>query len=113
MLRDGAGGLNSEIYSTNPGDPLIQLGPNSRSFDITALAQSLEGQTVVLSLEVDACCRHFNVNVDDVSLLVDTTRTKADILSESGVPGKGIADAPGLQKRFNEKSKAADNAGKK
>lgn len=37
---------------------------------------------------------------------------KVDILSEFG-PGKGLSDAPGLQKEFNPKSKAADNAGKK
>jgi len=37
---------------------------------------------------------------------------KADILKGSGVTGKGIDKAPGLQKEFNEKSKAAENAGK-
>lgn len=39
--------------------------------------------------------------------------TKADILGDSGVPGKGIANAPGLDKEFNEKGKGAENAGKK
>ena len=39
--------------------------------------------------------------------------TKADQLSSSGVQGKGIANAPGLQKEFNEKSKAGEKAGKK
>jgi hypothetical protein len=39
--------------------------------------------------------------------------TKADILGDSGVTGKGIGNAPGLDKEFNENSKAADNAGKK
>ncbi len=38
---------------------------------------------------------------------------KADILTGSGVPGKGLTDAPGLQKEFNPGSKAADRAGKK
>jgi len=38
---------------------------------------------------------------------------KADILKGSGVTGKGIDKAPGLQKEFNEKSKATENAGKK
>lgn len=41
------------------------------------------------------------------------TRNKGDILKDSGVPGKGLDDAPGLQKEFNEKGKGADNAGKK
>ncbi len=38
---------------------------------------------------------------------------KRDILKHSGVPGKGIDKAPGLQKPFNPKSKAAEHAGKK
>ncbi len=39
--------------------------------------------------------------------------SKADGLKNTGVPGKGIDSAPGLQKAYNDKSKAADNAGKK
>ena len=39
--------------------------------------------------------------------------TKADILEESGVPGKGLDKAPGLQKPFNPDSKAGEHAGKK
>ena len=39
--------------------------------------------------------------------------TKSEALQLSGVPGKGISKAPGLQKPFNPKSKAAEHAGKK
>ncbi len=39
--------------------------------------------------------------------------TKACVLIGSGVPGKGLENAPGLQKPFNPNSKAAGNAGKK
>ena len=39
--------------------------------------------------------------------------TKFEILKQSGVPGKGIDTAPGLQKLFNPKSQAAEHAGKK
>ncbi len=39
--------------------------------------------------------------------------TKAENLTKSGVPGKGLADAPGLDKPFNPKSQAGENAGKK
>lgn len=73
----------------------------------------MEGQTVVLSIEVEQRCYNFNVNVDNVSFLVDTVSTKAEILIDSGVPGKGLSNAPGLDKEFNENSKAADTAGKK
>jgi len=39
--------------------------------------------------------------------------TKADVLKDSGVPGKGLDKAPGLQKPFNPNSKAGEHAGKK
>ncbi len=39
--------------------------------------------------------------------------TKAEVLKLSGVPGKGIDNAPGLQKPFNPNSQASENAGKK
>jgi hypothetical protein len=38
---------------------------------------------------------------------------KADLLIDSGVPGKGLENAPGLQKPFNENSKAGEKAGTK
>jgi hypothetical protein len=38
---------------------------------------------------------------------------KSEILKLSGVPGKGIEKAPGLQKLFNPNSKAIERAGKK
>lgn len=113
LIEDASGGLIAEVWSTNPGDPAYQMGPNSRAIDVTALAQSIEGQTVVLSIEVEQRCYNLNVNVDNVSFLVDTVSTKADILIDSGVPGKGLSHAPGLDKEFNENSKAADTAGKK
>ncbi len=39
--------------------------------------------------------------------------TKADVLRSGGVSGRGITNAPGLQKSFNPKSKAVEHAGKK
>jgi hypothetical protein len=38
--------------------------------------------------------------------------TKAEILELEGVNGKGIENAPGLQKPFNPKSNAAEHVGK-
>ena len=59
-----------------------------------------------------------NTITDDASFEVKLTYykrllTKATILRLSGVPGKGIEKAPGLQKLFNPKSHAAEHAGKK
>ncbi|MCJ7654624.1 MAG: DUF11 domain-containing protein [Dehalococcoidia bacterium] len=49
-----------------------------------------------------------------VSLYINKSLlTKAEILQLSGVPGKGILKALGLQKLFNPKSQAAEHAGKK
>ncbi|NQT66574.1 MAG: hypothetical protein HQ569_03220 [Actinobacteria bacterium] len=41
------------------------------------------------------------------------TLTKAETLLNSGVPGKGLENAPGLDKPFNPNSQADENAGKK
>lgn len=48
-------------------------------------------------------------SIDNITIGADT---RADILIGSGVPGKGLADAPGLQKEFNPESAAAEHAGK-
>ena len=49
--------------------------------------------------------------IDGVSILATpATKAKAAILEQSGVPDKGISDAPGLHKEFNPNSKAAANA---
>ena len=50
---------------------------------------------------------------DGFSLWTASLGTKAYILKESGVPGKGLDKAHGLQKPFNPKSKAGEHAGKK
>lgn len=53
-------------------------------------------------------------NSVSVSITINKSlMTKAEILKLSGVPGKGIDQAPGLQKPFNPKSRAAERAGKK
>ncbi len=47
------------------------------------------------------------------TLELPVPRSKDEILMRSGVPGKGLSTAPGLQKSFNPKSQAAKHAGKK
>lgn len=55
----------------------------------------------------------FNVDCDDFIPELTDPAFKNCILYKSGVEGNGILKAPGLQKEFNPKSKAAENAGKK
>lgn len=45
---------------------------------------------------------------DNITATDNVTMTKAEILKEKGVPGKGINHAPGLQKFFNNFSKAVE-----
>lgn len=59
--------------------------------------------------ELTASSNEVTVSIDIIKALL----TKAQILKLSGVPGKGIDKAPGLQKPFNASSHAADHAGKK
>ena len=53
-----------------------------------------------------------NDRVFDITIPVPIP-TKADILKDSGVPGKGLENAPGLQKEFNPNSAASEHAGKR
>ena len=82
-LRDSGGGLIQEIFSTDPGDPLQQLGPNNRSFDVTTLLQSLEGQTIHISFEQQDNLGYFNATVDDISLFADTA---GSVVANAGGP---------------------------
>jgi len=47
------------------------------------------------------------------ALVAVAALTKANILKDSGVPGKGLDTAPGQGKAFNSKSQAGQHAGKK
>jgi hypothetical protein len=54
QIRDSTGTfVIAEIWSTNDGDPNIQPGPNLKSFDVTSLLQSLEGQTVTITIQAN------------------------------------------------------------
>ena len=61
--------LVTEVFSTNPGDPLLS-GPTSRSFDITAILQAFAGQQLVFSWEQQDNLFFFNATLDNASLLI-------------------------------------------
>jgi len=59
------------VSSTNPGDPLIQQGPNLRSFDLTSVLKPLEGEVIQIEFVEQDTYWFFNVFLDDVSLLTN------------------------------------------
>ncbi|MDL1975789.1 MAG: hypothetical protein LWX55_13650, partial [Deltaproteobacteria bacterium] len=68
----GESSVLHEIFSTEPGDEHLQFGPNSRSFDLTDLAQALEGQQVFVAFEMETAFFFMNIAVDDISLNIDS-----------------------------------------
>lgn len=91
LVQNTSGGLIQEVFSTNPGDPLQQIGPNHRSFDLTSLFQSLAGQTVQISFQQQDNQGYFNVSLDDVSLLVTTGDELSVDLNGEDDPGIDFA----------------------
>ena len=78
LIRDSAGTSIQEVFSTNPGDPLIQIGPNSRSGNLTGLFQRYAGQTITVSFEEQDDLFFFNATLDDVKLLVSILPTSTN-----------------------------------
>lgn len=84
ILDSSSGTLLQEVFSTNPGDPLIQVGPNARAGDITGILQTYAGQTVDISFEQQDNLSYFNATLDDVSLLVSILPTSKDECKKGG-----------------------------
>lgn len=78
VIRDSAGTTLQEVFSTNPGDLAIQIGPNSRTGNLTGLFQAYAGQTITVSFEEQDNLSFFNATLDDVKLLVATLPTSKD-----------------------------------
>jgi hypothetical protein len=73
-----------EVFSTNPGDVLLQTGPNFRSGDITAVLQAHAGQSLVVSFETQAEFFFITTAVDDITLLVSILPTSIDQCKQDG-----------------------------
>lgn len=84
VFRDVSGTIVHEVFSTSPGDPLLQIGPNSRSGDLTGLFQSYAGQALTVSFEEQDNLSFFNATLDDVRLLVSTLPTDKDECKNGG-----------------------------
>lgn len=70
QILNSVGGVLATVFSTNPGDPGTQLGPNNRSVNVTGLLQAFAGQTLQVRFEEQDSLFYFNATVDNVSLVV-------------------------------------------
>jgi hypothetical protein len=101
--------------------PTTSLGPSDNvtaTQDYTVVVDDLPGPLVNTAIATGTEPNGDEVSATSNAVSVELTinkalMTKAEILKLSGVPGKGIDHAPGLQKPFNPKSRAAERAGKK
>jgi len=67
IVEDLVGNLIGEVFSTNAGDTNPQLGPNSRSFDITSLLSPFANQTISISFQQQDNLGFFSATLDNVS----------------------------------------------
>jgi hypothetical protein len=67
-------GFTELLFSTSPSDPRVQNGPNSRSYDISALLQDHEGENITLGFVTYSRGSYLNWSLDDISLLIETNR---------------------------------------
>src|SRR5262249_39104722 len=84
QVLDANNNLLQTVFNTRPGDPLIQIGPNSRSFDLTSLLQSRAGQVLKLRFEEQDSQFYFNATVDNVVLSVNTGPSSPGSLVTNG-----------------------------
>lgn len=108
----GAISLNVNDKTLAPGDNVTAIA--TYTVTIADLPGPIINTANVTGIYTDGKSVSATSNAVEVSLTINKTLlTKAEILKLSGVPGKGIDTAPGLQKPFNPKSQAAEHAGKK
>ncbi|AFL80257.1 HYR domain-containing protein [Aequorivita sublithincola DSM 14238] len=81
-LVDASMSVIQEVFSTNPGDPTTQIGPNFRQFDLTALLQTLSGQQVSLRFSEQDDLGNFNLTLDDISFVIENI----NITQTAGLP---------------------------
>ncbi|MCX6008433.1 MAG: hypothetical protein NTW48_00020 [Chloroflexi bacterium] len=103
--------LTSDNITLAPGDSITATGTYTVS-----IGDFLLKSTIVNTADVTGTDPQGKLVTASAKATVSINKTlfwKRDILQQSGVPGKGIEKAPGLQKPFNPKSQAAEHAGKK
>jgi len=72
-IRDATGTIVlTTLFSTDSGDPTVQVGPNSRSFDITAFMIANEGDDIRFCIAAEEFFSNINYFIDDISLTTET-----------------------------------------
>ena len=93
-LAAGASLTASKTYT------VLSTDPNPLTNNATATAILSTGEIVTATSPEVSVTINRTIPSDNLTP-PSNNRTKADILRERGVPGKGISHAPGLQKPFN------------
>ena len=104
-------GSGSDNITLAPGDTVSVTATYTVSF-----FDLLRGSTIINKATVkgtDPTGKRVTASATATVSVNKSLFWKRHILKHSGIPGKGIDKAPGLQKPFNPKSKAAEHAGKK
>src|SRR5262249_10160601 len=78
QILDANNNVLQTVFATKPGDPLIQLGPNNRAFDVTSVFQGRAGQVLKLRFEEQDSLFFLNATVDNISLLVNAGPSSQD-----------------------------------
>jgi len=113
------GGLMDEIRIWSVAKTEEEIQKNMWAGKVTGAEENLVGYWDFepgsdLNMLYDLTTNHNNGTIYGATWSEENAPvTMADILKNSGILGKGIDNAPGLQKAFNPNSKAAERAGKK
>ncbi|MBM3141615.1 MAG: DUF11 domain-containing protein [Chloroflexi bacterium] len=103
--------LGSDNITLTPDATVIATGNHTVSIFDFFLRSTIVNTATVTSTDPNG-----KIVTASAKATVSISKTlfwKHDILQQSGIPGKGIEKAPGLQKPFNPNSQAAEHAGKK
>jgi len=104
---------NAFLGKLGPGENVTAIATYRVAFG-DLLAGSVKNIATVTGTDANGNSISENSSVVEVSTsIIKALLTRAQILRLSGVPGKGIDHAPGLQKPFNANSQADDHAGQK
>lgn len=94
LIEDLSGGFISEVFSTNPGDPTSQIGPNSRLFNLTSLLSPFANQNIRISFEQQDNLNFFSATLDNVSFTTSSASVPEPTslaLLGLGLAGMGFA----------------------